>query len=236
MYKYPILVLIALLIVSCRERKSEPNNDTGIGNDAISTTKALATDSKSREIPLTGNRPADFLPPNYSIQHQANGDVNNDGLADIVMVLSNTRDSMESRPLVVLVRQPGNPAYRLMETGWDAGGEQFNESGYPLRFYENLAIDSGNIVWERQDPGPYGNLTSVYRLINGRIQLIQLETYSQGAGGANGMKHDLLTGIRKFSEENRMKDPPEETNSSDTVAIEKIFLKKSNPEQMLNGD
>ena len=185
---------------------------------------------------MAGETLQQFVPAGYFIQHEAQGDINQDGIADAALVLRETADSTSERAFVVVLGQTISPKYKLADAGWTAIGPQCITDGYPIRSHEQLAIAQGAISLELYEPGPAGNLFTTYRYIDGNVQLTERETFFQGAGGASGCHEDLLKGVVKSEEINRMKEPEESTQTTKQIKPVKILLHDSNPDEMSNDN
>jgi hypothetical protein len=223
-----------LICCSCREQQTAGTTTATRVADTITATPALPPVLPGA-IPAAGEHPEQFAPAGYAIQYQAEGDINSDGLADAAIVLRATEDSTEGRALAVLVAQAGSPRYRLADAGWNAIGPQYAASGYPIRYIEELTIEQGDINLKLSDPGPSGNLSTIYRYMDREVRLVSLETFNQGAGGASRLTKDFLTGKVTSVEINRMKDPEETSEATTEGEPRKILLHDSNPEEFVNG-
>jgi hypothetical protein len=225
------LCLLSVLLYSCHN--NAPDLPAVKSFDTV-TVSSFDEPADPHQIRPTGDAPEQFVPAGYFIQYSAEGDINGDGLEDAAMVLREIKDSTAERAFVVLTQQTGTPKYKLADAGWSAIGPQYTGEGYEIRGTEDLSITNGAIELQLYDPGPSGNLFSTYRFIDGNIQLTTLETFNQGAGGASGSKWHLLTGEVESTEINRMKDPEESTESTNTIAPQKVLLRDSDPETLTN--
>jgi hypothetical protein len=203
---------------------------------ATTPAPALPPSADAHDLPVAGESLQQFVPAGYFIQHEARGDINQDGMADAALVLRETADSTSERALVVVLGQAASPKYKLADAGWTAIGPQCTTDGYCIRSHEQLAIAQGAISLELYEPGPAGNLFTTYRYIAGNVQLTERATFFQGAGGASGCHEDLLTGVIKSEEINRMKEPEESTQTTKQVKPVKILLHDSNPDEMGNDN
>lgn len=111
-------------------------------------------------IPKTGRSPKDFIPKGYDTLSVANGDLNKDGISDIVMVLSDVREDTADmdteidrmkRVLIILFRT---------STGWELAGR------------------SGNIILCQKCGGIYGDPFSTMEVANNVLTI-------QHYGGSN---------------------------------------------------
>lgn len=226
----PILFLI--LVYSCNTNQSSTTSTTTKHADTViaAPTPAIPV---TNDIPATGETTQQFVPQGYFVQYEAAGDINNDQLEDVAIVLRELNDSTTARALVVLLQQADGPKYKLADVGWNAIASQCSENGYTKWGTEDLEITNSDISLKLYDPGVYSNIFSTYRYMNGNIRLVILETFSQGAGGAVGVTHNLLTGEVKTEEINRMKDPEESTESTSNVKPQTVLLKDSDPDKII---
>lgn len=227
-------VLFILCCLSCSEPKSPVTAPPAQTVDTVTATPVTA-DVQSNGLPASGSQPEAFVPAGYFIQYRADGDINGDRLPDVAMVIRQTDDSATARAVLVLLQEAGGVKYRLADAGWKAIGPQCNQDGYPIRGTEDLSIEDGSLELYQYEPGPAGNLFSTYHYLDGEVQLVVVEMFAQGAGGASGRKLHLQTGLIEDTEINRMKDPEEATESTETGAPQKILLRDANPDELMFG-
>ncbi|WAC42568.1 hypothetical protein [Pedobacter sp. SL55] len=130
---------------------------------------------------------AQLIPQYYDIDLEAEGDLNNDGLADKALVLINTRDTTAQRPTLVLLKQ-GN-AYSVNTISYTAFDPKFREDGFKNYDYEEVSIDSGKLVIKKQAMGPAGSIESTYKYMGDDLVLTYITTFNMGAGMAKPSKN-----------------------------------------------
>lgn len=90
---------------------------------------------------LTGNNAADFLPESgiYSIQYEAQGDLNKDGLNDIAVVLYQKELKTAERPVLILL-QNRDKSFHLDKVSNSAMPPEYNEYDSKLFDTEEITI------------------------------------------------------------------------------------------------
>ena len=167
------------------------------------------------DFPETANKAKDFLPKNgdYEIQYGARGDLNNDGLEDIVMVLCQKKDKMASRPMLILLKEE-NGNYRLDKVSYHVMPIEYTADDYKIYDPEDISIDSGVLRIQLYSYGPYSNVFSTFRYEDAELLLTDIETYNTGAGSHLRLYYDVKQGTLEEEVINTMEeDMPSETQT-----------------------
>ena len=167
------------------------------------------------DFPETASKAKDFLPKNgdYEIQYGARGDLNNDGLEDIVMVLCQKKDKMASRPMLILLKEE-NRNYRLDKVSYHVMPIEYTADDYKIYNPEDISIDSGVLRIQLYSYGPYGNVFSTFRYEDAELLLTDIETYNTGAGSHLRLYYDVKQGTLEEEVINTMEeDMPSETQT-----------------------
>ncbi|WP_316807393.1 hypothetical protein [Pedobacter agri] len=226
------LILSAIVMVSaCRNTEkttAKPADSIAHQPDTLNTNK-LETPLPS--FPNMAYKVEQLVPQNYEIDMETDGDLNNDGVADKVIVLIKTTDTTALRPTLVLLKQ-GN-AYSVNAISYMAFDAKYREDGFKNYDYEDVSIDSGKLVLTRQATGPNGSLEGSYQYINEELVLTHITTFNMGAGGQTEQKFDLLKGIYEQTDINTMKeDMPSETTTK-KYKIPKALFKDTDPREIM---
>ena len=208
-----VIIILGMGLVSfsaCRneEKPKEKSTDTIVHQPDTVNTNKLETPLPS--FPNMAYKIAHLIPENYEIDMEADGDLNNDGVEDKVIVLIKTTDTTALRPTLVLLKQ--GDAYSVNAISYMAFDAKYREDGFRNYDYEEVSIDSGKLVLTRQATGPNGSLEGTYKYINEELVLTYITTFNMGAGGQTEQNYDLLKGIYERTDINTMKeDMPRET-------------------------
>jgi|GEM_PF-1977815 len=144
--------------------------------------------------PKTGNKSIDFLPSNiYEIQYEAKGDLNNDGLADIAVVLKNKESNIADRPMLILL-QNKDKSYRLDKISNMVFPAEYNNYDFKIYDTEDIGIEDGTLTIQLYGIGPSGNLFSTFKYFGDDLVLTYIETYNMGAGSHEALNYDLEKG------------------------------------------
>jgi hypothetical protein len=232
MKKTALALLLISLMSACKNESKKA--DTVKGPDTLmSQTILQETDTASSRQPY-GNNIESFIPGNYTIDMETEGDLNHDGLEDHVIILRNKTDSTAQRLSLVILQRP-DKKYRLDKKSWYAVGPKYRDDGYPYYDTEDLSIDStGTLQFSMYAPGPPGNRETNYRYNNDELELISISTYNMGAGGHTEINLNLQDGIYEQTDMNTMlEDMPGSTNTK-KYKIPKVLFETGNPDFVIS--
>lgn len=213
-FRYSLFALTAIIAISACQNEEKKTTTTQTDAVALAPDTANANDPETPlpAFPTTANKVEDLIPKNYDIDLEADGDLNNDGVADKVIVLIKTTDTTALRPTLVLLKQ--GSAYSVDAVSYGAFDPKFREDGFKNYDYEEVSIDSGKLVVTKQATGPAGSIESTFKYIKNDLVLTYITTFNMGAGGQTEQKFDLLKGIYEQTDINTMKeDMPSETTT-----------------------
>jgi len=231
-----LLFAIIMIVSACRnEKKQSANAET---TTVVKTDSALLNGSKTIEtgdlkFPSTGAGAQHFVPTNYKIDLETEGDLNHDNLKDKVIVLINKTDTTDKRVTLILLKQQDN-TFKLDQKSFASVEPKYTADGYQIYETEDVDIDSlGTLTFQMYGVGPSGNLFSSYKYIDNKLMLININSYSMGAGGHTELDLDILKGIYKETNTNTMKeDMPSETKTK-KYKIGTVLFENSNPKDIV---
>ena len=225
------LLLLALVfaITSCKkEENNQPLIDTENRTESITD---LDTEIENETIPEsdtifpeTGKKAIDFLPKIgiYKIQYQASGDLNNDGLADIALLLSAKNNKIAKRPMLILL-QNKDKSYRLDKISNQVMPIEYNEADYKNYDDESINISDSALYISLYSIGPNGTIESAFKYVKNDFVLDFIEAHYAGAGGRSGLFYDYKRRKITIVQTNTM-DENEPTESETKPAKEKQYL------------
>ena len=236
-YLLTLCTAIMLLFESCQtstdKKPQAPTHDTVFKESAIDTVKAI--DKIGRVVyPQTGHQPQDFLPKTggYEIQYETKGDLNNDGLADIVIVLGNKKDKTAERPMLILL-QNQNKTYRLDKVSNFAMPIAYNENDIKIYEYEEVRIDSGALCIKLSGIGPSGNLSSTFKYVGKNFVLTHIKTYNMGAGSHHSLNYDLHKGTLEEEIINTMEEDMPSKSKTFTLGKVDYLFENASPDDII---
>lgn len=155
--------------------------------------------------PKTGSKPADFLPKShaYEIQYETKGDLNNDGLEDIVLVLKNKEIPIANRPMLVLLKNK-NKSYHLDKFSQETFPAEYNEHDFKLYDQEDITIENGELQIDLYSLT--SNYSYSFKYTAKDLILTFSEAFFRGAGGHSGIVHDFRKGEITITETNTMEE------------------------------
>ncbi|RZK53533.1 MAG: hypothetical protein EOO87_12675 [Pedobacter sp.] len=226
-----ILAIISVAFSACRNEekpKEKPVDTVVLKPDTLNTNKL---ETPLPIFPTMANKIENLIPKDYEIDLEADGDLNNDGVADKVIVLIKTTDTTAIRPTLVLLKQ--GEAYNVDEISYLVFDPKFREDGFKNYDYEEVSIDSGKLVVTKQATGPAGSIESTFKYIENDLVLTHITTFNMGAGGQTEQKFDLLQGIYEQTDINTMKeDMPSETTTK-KYKIPVVLFKDTDPSAIM---
>ncbi len=166
-------------------------------------------------LPVHAASATGFVPKGWALEAQARGDLNGDGVPDLMLVLRDQSpkniipnpdgfgdDPLDSNPRILLVALGGKDGYRLiaanhdlitrhtdpdMEDPFDAnGGVLFKNGAFQIDV--SSFYDAGS--WQTED------VTFTFRYRHGQVVLVGYDstTVSRNSGEMDGVSADYLTG------------------------------------------
>ena len=174
--------------------------------------------------PKTGNKAEDFLPKIgiYEIQYEGKGDLNNDGLSDLAVVLRVKDNKTQARPTLILL-QIQNKTYRLDKVSNFVMPFEYNEYDYKLFDTEEISIENGelNIKLYGKD-----NSFGTFKYFGNDLLLSSVEAFYRGAGSQEGIKYDFLKGEQTTTEIDLISDVenPKVTENKNSIDKEKHYF------------
>ncbi|MFB9079997.1 hypothetical protein ACFFLS_08905 [Flavobacterium procerum] len=187
-----VSILLVILIQSCnkKEVKSESKNaaiiDSLPNNEEFEENGEEYDEDLSEDVeviyPETGNKTADFLPKPaiYEIQYEAKGDLNKDGLDDVIVVLKHKQVNTAKRPMLILL-QNANKTYRLDKVSDVVMPAEYNENDFKFYDPENISVEEGALriyLWG----GPHNMILCKFKYSGKDLVLTYMTSYSGGAG------------------------------------------------------
>ena len=203
MKKIILSIILALVVLSCqnitkKENAIETSSAKNINNNEYDETEDELDDDfldvPDSEVvyPKTGSKAEDFLPVSgiFEIQFETSGDLNNDGLNDIAIVLVQKEIKTATRPMLVLL-QNKDKTYRLDKVSNTVMPIEYNDSDYKIYDTEDINIENGTLNIRLYGTGPSGNIFSDFKYFDNDLILIYIETYNSGAGSWSQLYYDL---------------------------------------------
>ncbi|RKE55520.1 hypothetical protein [Sphingobacterium detergens] len=152
-------------------------------------------------FPSTGEKVLDFIvdPTVFEIQYETVGDLNADGLSDIVMVRRDKTNKMAIRSILVLL-QNKDKSYRLDKISNLLMPVEFNKDGSKIYGTEDISVVNGELHLNFYGlAGVQGNIWGHYKYFGDDLVLTYVETYNVGAGSSQSLYYDVVEG--KLTEE-----------------------------------
>jgi len=216
-----------------RENDADRGKYSWMNNFAAS--KLLDSKQKYLESMKTGKSVKNFVPFTYAIDIQAKGDLNFDGLEDIVVILvDETNNNDTPRPVLVLLGQPDG-TYIRDKISWTAVEPKYRDDHLNYET-EEISIDSTGVlqhwIWNL---GPNINQTCKYKYIENKFCLIYLQSFNAGAGGQTEIFLNLLTSELVITECSTLHEDMPTKTSNDVYKINEISFESVNPAEIVSS-
>lgn len=221
------LLLSSLVFYSCNKRKDTPKSPS----TEVKKNSVQSSIQEKQELLKTGKQGSDFVPNEYEIQYETEGDLNQDGLADQALVLRKKDDSLAQRNIIVLLKNP-DKTYRLFKTSRTVLPAEYNESGYKMHDPEDISIENGVLNINLYDIGPYGNQFSKFRYMNNNLVLTSIETYNMGAGSHSSFTYEPMKGKIRLETVNTMEEEMPATVETFKIKKELFVFENVSPENV----
>ena len=241
---FTIYLLLIFAIQSCKKEVASSSNNTTVTDSLPANEEFEETADESEEdipsepnvtYPKTGNKISDFLPKTdvYDVQYEAEGDLNNDGLDDIAVVLKHKRSNVLKRPMLILL-QNEDKSYRLDKVSDITMPVEYNEHDYKLYDTEDISIEKGELNINLYGMGASGTFLSQFKYIENNFVLSNMEIYSAGAGGRSGFFYVLEKAEITTSETNTMKEDEPTTSETKKIKKEPYLFEKTSITDVFN--
>lgn len=239
MKKLSQIILSIIFIAAIQSCKKDSKNDSK-NVEVVDSLPHAEVEEISEELekkeptepnvtfPKTGNKVADFLPKLniYEVQYEANGDLNNDGLDDIAIVLKHKESNILKRPMLILL-QNEDKSYRLDKMSDVVIPVEYNDYDFKLYDTENIKIENGELKIDLYSYGSSGTFLSKFKYVENDLILYYMETYFRGAGEQSGLFYDFEKGEVTSTDTNTMKEDAPTTSKTTKVKMTPHLFEKT---------
>lgn len=240
-------ILLAITVQSCKNTKKAENDSITKNVEVTDTLPHSDFEDASHEpdasisyepditFAKTGNKIADFLPKNgnYEVQYETKGDLNNDGLADIAVVLKYKENNISKRPMLILL-QNEDKSYRLDKVSNITMPVEYNEADYKLYDTEDIIIENGGLNINLYSIGPSGNIFGSFKYIENDFILNMIEAEYRGAGGHSGLFYNFEGGDITINQTNTMEEDQPVTSKTTKAKVKRYLFENTSITDFFN--
>lgn len=233
MKKFIPLLAAFLLLYSCKkDEKSSVDQKNGAAKEKKSQRDTASAPEQQSASLKTGKKPSDLVPDGYEIQYDAEGDLNQDGLADMALVIRKKEDTLAGRKMMILLRKT-DKTYRVDKISETVFPDEYNEAGYKMHDPEDITIENGGLSINLYDIGPNGNQFSRFKYLNGDLVLTYIETYNMGAGSHSALYYEPMKGKLIHESVNTMEEEMPSTSNTIYLKKERFLFEKTSPDDVV---
>ncbi|KFF18893.1 hypothetical protein [Chryseobacterium sp. JM1] len=232
MKKIISLLAAFLLLYSCKKDKTSDAAQKKMAAPESSLKKDSLKTQNSQTPIKSGKKPSDLVPDNYEIQYDAEGDLNQDGLADIALVIRKKEDTLAGRKIMILLKNP-DKTYRVNKVSDTVLPDEYNEAGYKMHDPEDITIENGELSINLYDIGPYGNQFSRFKYLNEDLILTYIETYNMGAGSHSALFYQPMKGKLTLETVNTMEEEMRTESKKFQLKRERYVFEKTSPDDVV---
>lgn len=233
-----IFLLVIVLINSCTKNKDKDTSSSTIEKKVTDSTiiqKTVEEPRRNKDLgfTITEGAVSDIVPKEFEIQYETEGDLNNDGLPDQVLVLRQKSDTLAQRTVLVLLKKNNNN-FRIDKISNILLPDEYNEASFKKYDPDDILIEKGILKINLYNPAPYGNLFFNFKYINNDLVLTYIETYNVGAGSWQSLYYEPLKG--KFTQEvtNTMEEEMPSETKNIQVKKQKFLFESSSPDDIIS--
>lgn len=244
-----LLILLAIAVQSCKNTKKTDDKNPAKSTEVTDSLPYREFEEVNGEpdqniayepevtYPKTGKKIADFLPKTgiYEVQYETEGDLNNDGLADIAIVLKYRENNVSKRPMLILL-QNGNKSYRLDKVSNITMPVEYNEADYKLYDTEDITIENGGLNINLYSIGPSGTIFGSFKYIGNDFILDMIEAEYRGAGGHSGLFYNYEGGDITINQTNTMEEDQPVTSKTTKAKVKRYLFENTSITEFFNED
>lgn len=178
-------ILVAILFTGCGDSKKNNTTQSAVKGKDLK----VVADTPEKEIPSVELKqdPLDYIPKGSVLFDKVSGDLNKDGIVDLVLMIKGTdtsnfvqhefRGKLDRNRRGILVLFKHKDGYELVSKNLDCFSSENEEGGVYYAPELSLDIQKGNLYVEYRH-GRYGYWTYTFRYKNGDFELIGYDATS----------------------------------------------------------
>jgi hypothetical protein len=173
---------------------------------------------------------SNLIPPTYKQIADASGDLNADGVADLVLALRKFDDQQSEIKTLIYLGKSDVDFQLVSESTLVIPPEMSNED---LPTYESIGLTINNQLLEVGVFKTTSNIRSYFTFLDDSFRLIKIDSHATGAGGQSVATLDLIKSTLKQTEINTMQESlPEETKQT-SVSFPDLYFQTVDPEKII---
>lgn len=192
--------LLCLFLISCKNDK--PIADKPTADKPISKPKLEKMNPSPEKTPSVIQ---EHIPEGFEIQHECDGDLNQDGIKDYAYVLKNSDDDTVPRRTLVFLgnKQKGLDLFMQSDSIFPNSNSEDDTTNFE---YESITISKNELQINFGGVGALGDYDFIFKFENGELFLKYMESYHSGAGEETVVNYEVLTGKFKMTIINTAKE------------------------------
>lgn len=173
---------------------------------------------------------SNLVPPTYQSIAETTGDLNADGISDLVLAMRPTGDQKSATKTLIYFGK-SDVDFQLRSESDLVIPPEMSDDDLPL--YESISL---TIKDQELEIGIFkftSNIRSYFKLIDDSFRLIKIESYATGAGGQSIATVDLIKSTLEQTEINTMEESMPEETSQKPVSFPNLYFHTVEPEKIL---
>ena len=173
---------------------------------------------------------SNLIPPTYQQVAEAIGDLNADGISDMVVAMQKIDDQKSETKTLIYLGKSDVDFQLVSESELVIPPEM---SGDDLPLYESISLTIENHELEIGVFKFTSNIRSHFKSIDDSFRLVKIESYATGAGGQSIATVDLMNSTLEQTEINTMEESMPEETTKTSISFPDLYFQMVDPEKIL---
>lgn len=173
---------------------------------------------------------SNLVPPTYQSIAETTGDLNADGISDLVLAMRPIGDQKSATKTLIYFGK-SDVDFQLRSESDLVIPPEMSEDDLPL--YESISLTIEN---QQLEVGVFkftSNIRSQFRFIDESFRLTKIESYATGAGAQSIVTADLINSTLEQTDINTMEESMPEETSQKSVSFPNLYFQTVDPEKIL---
>lgn len=184
-----------------------------------------------KEFDVFNNDISNLIPSGYEVEYQAKGDLNEDTIDDIAVVIKSKVNFEGDREVLIFFKEEDH--YKIDKVSKTVFPNKFFLEDIETYFGEEITISNNELTISLYGTGPVGNNISTFKYFGEKLLLIDIETYNVGAGSHQSLNYDVLKGVLTQEITNTMKEDMPTEIKTISVGRKEYQFENASPDDII---